>query len=154
KVEKDAIFDLLARLCIAHCARRAFVVAPTSPRVSADNYSSISASADKAMREMGQGSRIASRSSGVVALTRAYAQVGPSGRAHADAPEAARRLAGRVVTEQVLGLKLSGDLAKDRWQVFDLCEVEGLAAGLCRQRLHRALTFNADRVQANTAAAR
>src|SRR5205085_10290431 len=91
---------------------------------------------------------------GVVALAGAYAQARTTGGAHGDALEAATRRAVGVITEKVLRLEFCGDLAKDRFEVFDFRQVERLAAGLCRHRFHRVLAFDADGVQADAGAAR
>src|SRR5215211_4111855 len=67
----------------------------------------------------------------IVTLARAYAKVRPLWSAHSDSPESTvGSLVGRVITEQILGLKLMRDLEEYRFELFDSCQVEGFAPGL------------------------
>src|SRR6185295_10537269 len=92
----------------------------------------------------------------IVSLAGANSQIGSPGSANADPPEpAVSAFIGRIVTQQVLSLKLVGNLAKHGFQVRGLLRYESLSSGLRRHRLHEVLSSHADLiVQGNRRAAR
>src|SRR5438105_3953193 len=74
---------------------------------------------------------------------------------HCNPPESAiGPLIRGVIAEQVLGLKLSGNLAEDRFQLLKLVWQEGRAPGLVGQSGHAFLSLHTDLIEADRRPAR